>query len=238
MPCPLCHGDDLTPVGEKNSYHIVACRGCGLRHVGDMPTPEALGAYYAAYHGNVKNVRNAARKVARWWRRLLPLRWLARGRTFLDVGCNTGFAVEAARRLGFTASGYDLSDEAIDYARQTYPHCRFEHGTAQTAATEGRTYDAVLCSEMIEHLTELDGFADALAKLVRPGGILYLTTPDAGRFRVPEDLLAWKEVCPPHHLIYFDRTQIRRFLESTGFQVMGFMPVLHKPSIRVFARRV
>lgn len=238
MPCPLCHANDSSPVGDKDGYRIVACGGCGLRHVGNMPTLDELGAYYAAYHGNVKNVRNAARKVNRWWRRLLPLKLMAHGGRFLDVGCNTGFAVEAARRLGFAASGYDLSSEAVAHARATYPQCRFDHGTAQTAAASGQTFDAVLCSEMIEHLTELDSFAQALATLVRPGGLLYLTTPNAGRYRRAQKLLAWKEVCPPHHLIYFDRAQIRRFLESAGFKIMLFMPVLHKPSIRVFARRV
>jgi 2-polyprenyl-3-methyl-5-hydroxy-6-metoxy-1,4-benzoquinol methylase len=182
-------------------------------------------------------VRNAARKVRRWRRKLWPLKFLARGKSFLDVGCNTGFAVEAARQLGFDATGYDLSDEAVDIARWTYPASTFRHGTAQAAAETGDRHDVVLCAEMIEHLTELESFAGALARLVRPGGVLHLTTPDTGHWRTPKDLLNWKEVCPPHHLMYFNRDQIRRFLEHAGFRVSYFSPVLHKPSIRVFARR-
>lgn len=237
MPCPLCHCPPATVLGEKNGYIIVACGHCGLRHVRDMPDRETLAAFYAQYHGNAKNVRNATRKRRRWQRKLWPLKFLASGRSFLDVGCNTGFAVEAARRLGFEATGYDLSDEAIEYARRAYPANTFQQGTAQTAAETGGRYDVVLCAEMIEHLTELDSFADALARLVRPGGILYLTTPDTGHWRTPKNLLAWKEVCPPHHLVYFNRDQIRRLLETAGFRVSCFLPVLHKPSVRVIARR-
>jgi SAM-dependent methyltransferase len=237
MSCPLCHGPEAAPVGVKNGYEIVRCHGCGLHYVRNMPTPEALAAYYAAYHGNLKNIRNAARKVSRWRRRLWPIKWLAHGREFLEIGCNTGFAVEAARRLGFHASGFDLSTEAIAYAQQTFPDCAFGHGTAETAAAAGRRYDVVLCSEVIEHHAVLDGFAAALSKLVTPGGLLYLTTPDTGHFRTPRDLLSWKEICPPHHLIWFNRDQMLRFVEAAGFRVMLFMPVLHKPNLRVIARR-
>ena len=216
---------------------MVACQACGLRYVGEMPALAELNEYYTRYHGNAKNVHNAARKVGRWKRKLLPLKLLARGKEFLDLGCNTGFAVEAARQLGFSASGYDLSDDAIACARSAYPGCQFEHGTAQTAAAAGKRYDAVLCAEMIEHLTELRTLAQALSLLVKPGGVLFLTTPNARHFLTPKDFLSWKEVCPPHHLIYFGREQIKTFLRQAGFKISYFLPMLHKPSIRVMARR-
>lgn len=237
MTCPLCHATASDALGRKDGYDIVECRECGLRHVRDMPTPETLNAFYSRYPGNDKNIRNAGRKIRRWQRKLLPLRLLARGKRFLDLGCNTGFAVEAARRLGYEATGYDLSDAAIEHARAAYPRCEFHHGVADAAASSGKTYDAVLCAEMIEHLTELDSLGQALSRLVSPGGVLYLTTPDAGRLRNPGRLLAWKEVCPPEHLIYFGREQIRRFLEGLGFRVILFLPVWHKASLRVLARK-
>lgn len=236
--CPLCHGTDFEPLGEKNGFELVSCGGCGLRFVRDMPSGSELDAFYKQYYANEKNERNATRKVRRWWRKLLPLKLLARKGNFLDLGCNIGFAVEAARRLGFKATGYDLSEQAIGLARSAYGQCNFNIGTAQDAASKGVRYDAVLCAEMIEHLTELETLAHALSFLVRPGGILYLTTPDAGRYRTVPQLLAWKEVCPPEHLIYFGRDQITRFLRNAGFEVLFFLPVLHKPSLRVIARRM
>lgn len=236
--CPLCHGNHFEALGEKNGFAIVSCCGCGLRFVQGMPSGSELGALYKKYYANEKNKRNSIRKVRRWWRKLLPLKLLAWKGLFLDLGCNTGFAVEAARRLGFKATGYDLSEQAIELARSTYGNCDFNYGTARDAVSKGVRYDAVLCAEMIEHLTELEPLANALSFLVKPGGILYLTTPDAGRYRTPRELLAWKEVCPPEHLIYFGREQISRFLRSAGFSVLFFLPVLHKSSIRVIARRM
>lgn len=236
--CPLCHDTDLEKIGDKNDFAIVSCRGCGLRFVGNMPSIQELGAFYKQYYANEKNKKNAQRKVRRWWRKLLPIKLLVQRGTFLDLGCNTGFAVEAARKLGFEATGYDLSEEAIGLAREAYGKCTFNYGTATDVAAKGVSYDAVLCAEMVEHLTELGTLAKALSSLVKPGGILYLTTPDAGRFSDPAELIAWKEVCPPEHLIYFGRQQIKRFLEDAGFKVLFFLPVFHKKSIRVIARKM
>ena len=236
--CPLCHGTRFEPLGEKNGFVVVSCCDCGLRFVQDMPSSSELDTFYRKYYANEKNERNAIRKVRRWWRKLLPLKLLAWKGYFLDLGCNTGFAVEAARKLGFRATGYDLSEQAIELARSAYGQCDFHYGTARDAAAKGVRYDAVLCGEMIEHLTELETLAHALSCLVKPGGILYLTTPDAGRYRPPQELLAWKEVCPPEHLIYFGLEQISRFLRSAGFKVLFFLHVLHKSSIRVIARRL
>ncbi len=236
--CPLCHDTDLEKIGDKNEFSIVSCRGCGLRFVQNMPSLHELGAFYKQYYANEKNKKNAQIKVRRWWRKLLPIKLLVRRGSFLDLGCNTGFAVEAARKLGFEATGYDLSEEAIKLARETYGNCTFNYGTAIDVASKGVSYDAVLCAEMVEHLTELSTFAKALSSLVKPSGILYLTTPDAGRYSNPTELIAWKEVCPPEHLIYFGRQQIKRFLEEAGFEVLLFLPVFHKPSIRVIARKV
>ena len=236
--CPLCRSDDIERVGDKNKYTIASCNSCGLRFVEDMPTTAELEIFYTKNYGSEKDKANMARKVYRWYRKLLPLKFFARGKLFLDLGCNTGFAVEAARLLGFRSTGYDLSAKALGLAREKFVKCDFYHGTAIDAASVGERYDAVVCAEMVEHLTELEAFGQALEFLVKPGGVLYLTTPDLGRFRNNQKFLGQADVCPPEHLIYFGREQIKRFLQKAGFKILLFSPVFNKPSIRVFARKM
>jgi len=234
--CPLCNAGICHEVGEKNGYQIVACGGCGLRYVKNMPSEHELADFYSKNYGNKKDESNVQKKVRRWILKLLPLKLIVGSGSFLDLGCNTGFAVEAARRLGFRAAGYDLSEQAIAIARKAFASSEFHHGMAVDAAKDGKRYDAVVCAEMIEHLTELARLSNALSSLVRPGGVLYLTTPDLGCAN--DELLGKSEVCPPEHLIYFGRKQVEHFLREAGFKVLFFVPVLNKPSIRVFARRV
>jgi len=237
MSCYVCRADDPEEIGRKNGHRVVRCRNCGFYYVHPLPTPETLREYYSRYGANLKNVRNAAWKLRRFKRKILPLIFFTRGRDFLDIGCNIGFGAEAARRLGCRAVGIDMSDQAIDLARQMYPKNTFHNLSALELADQvDRTFDIVLCSEIIEHLSDIHAFMASLRSLVKPGGILYLTTPDAGHFRVPKDFLSWKEVIPPEHIGFFNRAILQRLLAQYGFRVLYFQPML-KPNLRLLARR-
>ena len=237
MACPVCRADKFIPLGEKNGFPIVQCRACTHRFVDPMPSKEVIDAYYAKYWINEKNIRNGDKKIRKLKRILRPVFRRAPGKTFLDVGCNTGFGVEAARRLGYQASGIDLSGEAIEIAERLYPENRFIAGTAQEFAKGGETFDAILCREVIEHMPEIHSFMAALRSLMKVGGVLWLTTPDAGHFRVPKDFPQWKEVIPPEHVSYFNLNSLRRLFSGYGIEILR-RNYEWKSSLRVLARRI
>ncbi|MCJ7718222.1 MAG: class I SAM-dependent methyltransferase, partial [Anaerolineales bacterium] len=220
MTCPVCRADKFIPLGQKEDFRLVECRGCTHRFVHPMPTKEVIDAYYAKYWINEKNIRNGNRKIRKLKGILRPVFRKVPGKSFLDVGCNTGFGVEAARRLGFQASGIDLSAEAIEIAQRLYPENSFVAGTAQEFAEGGDSFDAILCREVIEHMPEVHSFMTALRSLMKIGGVLWLTTPDAGHFRVPHDFPRWKEVIPPEHVSFFNLTSLKRLFSGYGIEVL------------------
>jgi len=236
MGCPVCRSAQSSPLGEKSGFPVVACPDCGLRYIQPMPSREVIDAYYARYWINQKNIRNSDLKIRRLKRLLKRFLRQASGKRFLDIGCNTGFGVEAARRLGFDATGIDVSGEAIEIGRKLYPLNRFLHVTAQEFAKSGEQFDAVLCREVIEHMSEVHDFAAAMSRLLKPGGLLWLTTPDAGHFRVPKNFPSWKEVIPPEHLCFYNIEALRRLLREYGIEILR-KQWLWKPSLRVLARR-
>lgn len=238
MSCPLCKSAARAEIGENNGYAIVACEECGLRYVQDMPSADLLHVYYARQAIGSVSPERAARAVRRWWWQLLPVRFLAPGRRFLDIACDIGSAVEAARRHGFEATGYEVSEPALEHARAAYPACDFRAGSAREALASGQTYDAVLCAENIGHLTELDSLAHALTRLVRQGGVILFTTPNADRHPEPADLLARPDFRPPGQLIYFGRAQLLRYLDHYGFKPLFFLPTWRGTCLRVVARRL
>jgi len=214
---------------------IVRCRGCGLLSVARVPDDAALGDFYRQYYANAGYARKTGRKIARATRRIRRLQRRAAGRSFLDVGCNLGFAVEAARRLGLEAEGIDVDDAALALAAETFPGARFQTMTVQAMAATGRRFATVYCSEVLEHVRDIRGFAAALAALVDDGGVLFLTTPDGGHWRVPKPLVRWAEIKPPEHLTWFAKPHLRRLFEAQGLTVgFGFNP---KPGIKMLARR-
>lgn len=118
-------------------------------------------------------------KERRFRGRLAELARLERGQSVLDVGCGTGGLVQAAKGFvgaGGTVAGIDPSPEMVARARRKAAgagvDARFEVATIQALPFPDATFDAVLSSLMLHHLTD-EGRAQGLAEVARvlkPGG--------------------------------------------------------------------
>ena len=260
-PCPICKSqrfvaaasgadwaaradDDRRQVlavarehGWTPDFHINRCDDCGFLALSPMPDAAWLGRFYGGYYASPAYDAKRHRKIRRSRRRLARLAPFVQGGDFLDVGCNLGFACAAASDAGYQATGIDLDAEAIARATDDFPACRFETADLPDfAARHPAAFDLVHCAAVIEHLTDVRPFAEALGRVLRPGGILFVTTPDAGHFRRPRDLLDWPEVKPPEHLCWFTRTSLARLMDDHGLSVERFFFSL-KPGLRLVARK-
>lgn len=234
-------GDARTRMGEIVSTRsdlgfgdLVRCDGCGLHSVATPPGPAALGAFYQAYYANENYGAKQDKKIARARGRLQRLKRTIRGRQFLDVGCNLGFAAEAARLEGFSAHGIEIDAAAVTAGQRLFPALDLRCMSVEALANTGEVFDLVWCTEVLEHAIDFRSFATALAAVVAPGGAIFLTTPDAGHWR-RGDFVGWDEVKPPEHLQWFEARHLRQLFEPLGFSV-GFWPAL-KPNLRMLARR-
>ncbi|MBT4890125.1 MAG: class I SAM-dependent methyltransferase [Rhodospirillales bacterium] len=97
-------------------------------------------------------------------------------------------------------------------------------------------YDMVYCSEVIEHVPVPATFASALAKQVRPGGHLFITTPDITHWRTPSNLQNWDAFCPPAHCLYFTPQSLKNLLEKNGL-ILKKKFIAFKPGMKLLFQR-
>ena len=102
----------------------------------------------------------------------------------LDVGCGGGLLAEPLARLGATVTGLDATGSAVDAARAHAAldpasfggRLTYLHSTAEALLEVGGRYDAVVASEVVEHVSDRPAFLATLAGLLRPRGVLVVTT--------------------------------------------------------------
>lgn len=240
-PCPICDTSHTSTIRAAGAT-LRRCGTCDFVWLDPLPGRADVAALYddAYARASTGYFAKAEKKLARARRRLRQILKLlpggAAGRTFLDVGCNGGFTVEAAREAGFAAFGVEPDPVSVAYARQHYPQATYVTGLIEEADFGGRRFDVVYCSEVIEHTPDPNRFVARLAEATAPGGILYLTTPDISHWRRPRDLARWDAFCPPSHCLYFSPRNLERLLAKHGFDVVRRRLAL-KPGIKLFARR-
>ncbi len=108
------------------------------------------------------------------------------GARVLDLGCGGGLLSEALAAAGADVTGIDLGSEVIDVARLhllesgltvDYRECSAEQMAAElSASVTPRLFDAITCMEMLEHVPEPSAILAACARMLKPGGKLFLST--------------------------------------------------------------
>ena len=152
-----------------------------------------------------------------------------KGLSVLDVGCGGGLISEPLSRLGAIVTGIDPGTEAIAVARRHAAaqglSIDYRVATAEELATAGQRFDAVLCLEVIEHVPSVSELLGTLAHLLRPGGLLIVSTLNrtlksyALAIVAAEYVLGWlpRGTHDWHRFVTAD--ELKRHLESAGFSV-------------------
>ena len=112
--------------------------------------------------------------------------------TFLDIGCGGGLLCEPFARLGGKVTGVDADEQAINvakaHAKQGSLHITYKCTTAEDLASTKQQFDIVTALEIIEHVDNPQDFLKNCLKLVKPGGLLFVSTLN----RTPKSLLLGK----------------------------------------------
>ncbi|HEX4646842.1 MAG TPA: class I SAM-dependent methyltransferase, partial [Verrucomicrobiae bacterium] len=110
--------------------------------------------------------------------------WLmeAKVKTVLDIGCGNGSLTNELAAAGMEMTGMDASESGLIIARNSHPHISFldAHIESPLPGHLKSEFDAVVASEVIEHLLLPRALFKRAREALRPGGVLVMTTPYHG----------------------------------------------------------
>jgi len=182
-------------------------------------------AGYRSYADMHKALASHFRQRLRRLARVLPERGC-----LLDFGCADGFFLELARAEGWEVFGVEISRPMAEGASHKL-------GIPIALSLEklpSRSFDAITLWEVIEHLPEPIVTLNQLRERLRPGGVLILSTPNAGHWQAVRAPELWTAYRPPAHLVLFTADSLRLAMEKaglTGIRVWKTSPLPRLPEL-------
>lgn len=222
--CPICQatGAELVltqPDGYLPELRLHRCPGCQSIYLNPRLTADAIVAVE-----NESEVYSFGREVAEAWITggltglvtHLEGYLSTRGRHLLDIGCNRGLLMEAARRRGWHVTGVEIAPEAANRARREYGHTVYA-SLAEVSANA--RFDLITAWHVLEHTLDPVSLLRQAANLLVPGGVLAVQVPayeclDEYRRREQVGSL----LCSVHNF-YFSSANIQPVLARSGLQV-------------------
>ena len=229
--CNHCGSIDAGLLAQVEGFTLVRCRLCDLAFIADPPAPAALTAMYQAqadYHTELHDPQSAA--FARMdqvadQHLAFTRRYASQGR-LIDIGCSTGLFLDKAGQAGFDVQGAEFSEASAQFARH---HFGIEVTDGDIHAVDGpaERFDLLTMFDVIEHVRDPARDIAAANRLLRPGGLYILSTPNIdGLFPKASQPFArmlghWPHPEPPWHLYQFSVTTLSAMLEKHGFACLG-----------------
>lgn len=193
--------------------------------VREQPTPQELRALYGnSYFGRGKyDDKQAQRREIQRRLELLRKAEVPEGARVLDAGCATGDFL-AAGSSRYEMWGLDVSAHATELAKAQNPACaqRIFTGFVEDQHFEADWFDAIVMWDVIEHLWDPRSVLTRLVGHLRPGGALFVSTPDIGAPIARVMRGRWAFMTPPEHLGFFKRETLEFLLERVlGLQTLS-----------------
>ena len=212
-PCPICRSTEVRAIAKHARDHLVRCSRCSLVFTGIEPTPEELTEYYRSYpaHGDLSPVT-----MKRFNELLDHFEQYRKTGRMIDVGCGAGHFLQLAAGRGWTVFG-------TEFGVNTVAACRAKgidiiEGPLDPNNYEAGSFDVVCSFEVVEHLTHPVQEWERMASLLRPGGLLYATTPNYGCVSHFMTKGEWSVVSYPEHLNYFTPRTLKALAKSQGLR--------------------
>jgi 2-polyprenyl-3-methyl-5-hydroxy-6-metoxy-1,4-benzoquinol methylase len=236
--CPICGKIEFKDYVKKGSYKLLQCEGCGIIFVNPQPELNGQGFYDEGYYsGNSAHKENLDNENVLEPKRMkvrfescqavveMIMQHHSKPGKWLDIGCGPGFLLSQAETRGWKCTGIDPSPFATAYSRDKFNLIGVQTSSIEDANFTNEMFDVISMQHVIEHFfNPLDTMRRIIAWL-KPGGFLYLETPDIGSPIARYEGANWEHIKLPEHVVYFSESTLRYLLEQLSCEIV----LIHHP---------
>lgn len=217
MFCPVCKSNKVGFFADKNTYHFYRCRYCKTIFLNKLPSLNILNKYYSQqflYESGQFNeliIRKRSREILKKIKSCFP-----QARTLCDVGSGYGYFLDEAVKEKYAVFGIEPSKKLRQFAKKNYSFSFFPGTLENYVRKNPKKFDVVTCIHVIEHISQPKKFVSLLLKLVKPGGLLYLETPNSDSHLLYAEREQYTFLIPPEHLWLFSQASIKKLLPKNA----------------------
>lgn len=218
VPCAICGDSHPRFLLSHSAFRIVRCARCGLVFVNPrLRLPLIESEYGPQFDGfdpkhTGKKLRTARKLICQ------IERFKKKGR-LLEIGCGTGNFLQTALEKNWEVEGTEISDFAVRVVHDKLG-IKIHRGPIERLPLQPASFDVVCLFEVIEHLTHPLASMRRVAQLLRPGGLLALSTPNIETLVFKYVGKKYYQYFPTGHLYYFSPLTLKHLLQTAGFEII------------------
>lgn len=207
----------ITDNSYGDHFQMVKCLDCNLLYCSPRDNSKKLVERYTDFIDPNYEKERIARSMTheRVFKKIKRLHQLS-GK-ILDIGCATGTFLEIAQINGWQAVGIEPSKWASRIGKEKYG-LDIIQSTLETVKLKEKSFDAVTCLDVIEHVSSPRKLLANIHKVLKKGGVLCLVTPDVGSFVSKVLGENWWHI-RPDHMYYFTKETLSLLLLSLGYKI-------------------
>lgn len=210
--CLISGSKNLTPLKGYEKHYLVKSHPVGFVFCSRVPTQEELELHYQGYNINLYYSEITRLRYRELLNEFEPFR---KTNKLLDIGCGSGFFLEEAKAKGWEVYGTEYTDRAIKMCEEK--GIKMNKGALNANAYEKDMFDVVTSFEVIEHIYNPIDEVNAIHKILRKGGLVYMTTPNFNSIERYVLKVNYNIIQYPEHLSYYTSRTINYLFAKNGF---------------------
>lgn len=214
---------------EEVPTDVLECKNCGHRYLSKTINNSKLDFYYnkveTEYYDNQKTNPSDHRPTdTKKFADYITLN--TKGKKILEIGCGLGFLLSKLKEQGHECYGVEPSNFASTYARHSLG-LNVITGLLDNNTYLDKKFDAIILSDVVEHVPEINNLVDLVTKYLAPTGKLFVLTGDSKSNYAKLCGIKWLYLYSWEHLSFFNKNSINYLFSQHSLVLEKFEKTAH-----------